>query len=401
MKRIDALWPALTLALLMSGCATRTPLQQGPVPSAPSRAGEPEAPVLTPRMAAEADQLTKMAALQDRLYRVAAPLLINNAELCKSQARNLLGFTAKNRYSYPGDYNEAAHVAFGMGERLQVTGVLAGSGASQAGLRRGDRLVTAGGKPLPSGPNASTMAGAVFGPLLAAHPTLPMGVERDGSNKQLTIPVTRACGFGIELGNSDNINSYADGSRVMVTRGMINFTRSDDELAYLLATGMAHNMLGHHTSQRYAGTVGGIIDNLVTVNPDQSMLIGSGGVKAMPAEVDAAADRLAVYLLARAGYNLDGAASFWKRLASTYPASVLNGYVANHPATSARAAAIDKAVAEVEAKKKDRKALVPDAAATAAPAAAAQAAKSSGSPEKTSPSRKSAARKTPPPPPAQ
>ena len=50
MKRIDALWPALTLALLMSGCATRTPLQQGPVPSTPSRAAEPEAPVLTPRM---------------------------------------------------------------------------------------------------------------------------------------------------------------------------------------------------------------------------------------------------------------------------------------------------------------------------------------------------------------
>jgi predicted Zn-dependent protease len=121
----------------------------------------------------------------------------------------------------------------------------------------------------------------------------------------------------------------------------------------------------------------------------------------MPAEVDAAADRLAVYLLARAGYNLDGAASFWKRLASTYPASVLNGYVANHPATSARAAAIDKAVAEVEAKKKDRKALVPDAAVAAAPAAAAPTAKSSGSPEKPSPSRKSAVRKTPPPPPAQ
>ncbi|WLI88077.1 M48 family metallopeptidase [Massilia sp. R2A-15] len=399
MKRIDALWPAVTLALLMSGCATRSPLQQGPVPPEPSRAAEPEAPVLTPRMAAEADQLTKMATLQDRLYRVAAPLLINNAELCKTQARNLLGFTAKNRYSYPGEYNEAAHIAFGMGERLQVTGVLAGSGASQAGLRRGDRLVSAGGKALPSGPNASTMAGAVFGPLIAAHPSLPMGVERDGANKQLTIPVTRACGFGIELGNSDNINSYADGSRVMITRGMINFVRGDDELAYLLATGMAHNMLGHHTSQRYAGTVGGIIDNLVTVNPDQSMLIGSGGIKAMPADVDAAADRLAVYLLARAGYSLDGATAFWKRLASTYPASVLNGYVANHPATATRTAAIDKAMAEVSARQKAKKPLVPDAVVAAAEAA--PAAKNSGSPEKTSPSRKSAVRKTPPPPPAQ
>ena len=38
MKRIDGLrpaLPALVLALLMSGCATQAPLQQGPVPAAP------------------------------------------------------------------------------------------------------------------------------------------------------------------------------------------------------------------------------------------------------------------------------------------------------------------------------------------------------------------------------
>jgi hypothetical protein len=361
MKRIYGLRPALTalaLALLATGCTTPRLQRPAPVTELP-RAPEEALPVQTPRIAAEADTLNRMATMQDRLYRVAAPLLINNADLCKTQARNLLGFTAKNRYSYPGDYNEAAHIAFGMGERLQVTGVLAGSGAAQAGLRRGDRLMTAGGKPLPSGPNASTLAGGVFAPLVSAQASLPMGIERDGASKQLTIPVTRACGFGIELGNADNINSYADGSRVMVTRGMINFVRGDDELAYLLAKGMAHNILGHAGLQRNAGTIGSIIDNLVSVKPDTSMLIGSGGIKAMPPELDAAADRLAVYLLARAGYGVDGATEFWKRLATTVPATVLNGYVANHPATAARTAAIDKAVVEVKGKQSSKKPLVP------------------------------------------
>ena len=369
MKRIDGLrsaarahpvFPALSalmLALLMSGCSTPRPLQQGPVPLAPPAPVE-SLPVLTPRMATEAEALTKIAVMQDRLYRVAAPLLINNAELCKSQARNLLGFTAKNRHSYPGDYNEAAHIAFDMGERLQVTGVLAGSGAAQAGLRRGDRLVSAGAKPLPSGAHASTLAGAVFGPLVAAQPSLAMGIERDGVSKQLTIPVTRACGFGIELGNADNINSYADGARVMVTRGMLGFT-GDDELAYLLARGMAHNILGHASSQRNAGTIGSIIDNLVAVQPDTSMLIGSGGIKPMPPELDAAADRLAVVLLARANYNVSDAAQLVKRMAASYPATVLNGYVANHPATALRVAAIEKAVAAVKAKRAARKPLLP------------------------------------------
>ena len=351
----------LSLALLLSACATQGPVAPAvPVavkPAAPP--AEAEKPVLTPRMAAEAEALTRIATLQERLYRVAAPLLIQNAELCKTQARNLLGFTAKNRYSYPGEFNEAAHIAFGMGERLQVTGVLAGSGAAHVGLQRGDALISAAGQPLPTGANASTLAGSVFGPLVSNQASIALQVERGGAARQFNVPVTRACGFGIELGNADNINSYADGQRIMVTRGMINFAHGDDELAFLLAKGMAHNILGHAAVQRNASTIGSIIDNLMSVKPDTSMLIGSGGIKATPQELDAAADHLSLYLLTRAGYGTDGAAAFWKRLAATYPATVLNGYVANHPATPFRVTALEKSAAEIKAKQAAKKPLLP------------------------------------------
>jgi hypothetical protein len=355
-----AIGPALLLTLL-SGCATKVPLTSAPVgPLAPVEApASAPAPVLTPRMTAAAETLTRMDDLYQRMYRVAAPLLINNADLCKSNARNLLGFAAKNRYSYPGEYNEAAHQAFGMGERLQVTAVLAGSGAAQAGLKHGDGLVAAGGKPLPVGPNASTQLISVFAPLLAAQARLAMTIERGGAQRQLTIPVTRACGFGIELGNSGNINSYADGQRIMVTRGMLQFIQSDEEMAYVMAKGMAHNMLGHAAAQRNTSTLASVIDNLTAIKPDLSLLIGSGGIKAMPAEADVAADQLALYLVARAGYRLDAETAFWKRLAATFPATVLNGYVANHPATAARLTAIDKTIAEIKAKQAAKKPLEP------------------------------------------
>ena len=124
---VPAILAACT-ALLLSACGGMQPVPSGPgeVPVQPAE----EKPAVDPRISEAAEELTKMAAMQDRLYKIASPLLIKNAELCKAQARNLLGFTARNRYWYPGDYNEAAHVAFGMGERLQVTGVLAGSGAA-------------------------------------------------------------------------------------------------------------------------------------------------------------------------------------------------------------------------------------------------------------------------------
>jgi predicted Zn-dependent protease len=246
-----------------------------------------------------------------------------------------------------------------MGDRLQVTGVLAGSGAAKAGLKRGDGLISAGGKTLPTGANASTLAGAVFAPLVAANANLPMHIERDGATRNLTVPVTRACGFAVELGNADNVNSYADGNRIMVTRGMMQLADADQELAYIMAKGMAHNILGHAASQRSASTIGSIIDNLVAVRPDTSMLIGSAGIKAMPQELDAQADHLALYLLARSGYKIDGYAAFWKELANKYPATVLNGYVANHPATAFRVAAIEKSLAEIKAKQSSQRPLVP------------------------------------------
>jgi hypothetical protein len=361
MTRFNGLRPAvlgLFVAILLSACQTTRRAPDTPIGNAPIGATETPAQI-TPKVTAAADVLSKMAALQDRLYRVAAPLLIQNAELCKDKARNLLGFTAKNRHSYPGEYNEAAFLVLGMGERLEVTGVLAGSGASRAGLERGDRLMSAGGQALPTGPKASDRAGAIFGPIVKAQASMPLAIERNGDNRNLTIPVTRACGFSVELGNSDNINAYADGARLMVTRGMMQFARSDRELAYVMAKTQAHNMLGHAAAQRNSATIGSIIDNLNNVRPDQSMLIGSAGIKAMPPELDAAADSLSLYLLVRAGYDIAPVDEFWKRLAVAYPATVLNGYVANHPGTAARLAAIDKTTAEIKTKQASRRALVP------------------------------------------
>ncbi|MET3130487.1 hypothetical protein AAKU55_000744 [Oxalobacteraceae bacterium GrIS 1.11] len=347
---------ATSLAMLLSACSTAPTRVED---SAPAAAAAPQAPVLTPRMTAAQESLSKMVALQDRLYRVAAPLLINNADLCKNQARSLLGFTAKNKYSYPGEFADAAQAVLAYDEHLQVSGVLAGSGAAHAGLRKGDTLVAADGKLLPTGPNAETAAAAIFGPLVSSRASLNMTIARGGADQRLRVPVTRACAFRVDLGNADNVNSYADGQRILLTRGMISFAQSDEAVAFVLAKGMAHNILGHAAAQRSSATLGSIIDNLAGVRPDLSMLIGSGGVKAMPQEMDAAADGLALYLLARAGYNIDNAARFWQRLAAAYPVTVLNDYTANHPATAYRIVAINKNIADIRAKQAAKKPLLP------------------------------------------
>jgi Zn-dependent protease with chaperone function len=349
----------LSIAALLAACAT-TPLppDTGPRP-APAPAMVTGTPVLPPAMSPAETTLTNIVSQQDRLYRIATPLLVKNSELCRGNARNLLGFTAKNMYSYSDEYVAASQKLYGMNGYLKVMGVLANSGAARAGMRRGDDLIAIEDKAMPTGQNAERQAATILAPLVNGRSSVKVVVLRNGTQVPMTVPLTYACAFGIELGNTDNVVAYNDGHRVLISRGFINLVGNDDELAYIMAREMAHNILGHAARMRMSATVGGIIDNLVRIRPDTSALTGMSGVKAMTPDYDAAADKLALYLLARAGYSIDGVSAFWQRVAAQYPANVLNAYTALHPSTPNRIAVIDRTVVEIKAKQSAKKNLFP------------------------------------------
>ena len=344
--------------LLLAACATQEPNQSATATPTVRQIQ----PTLPPVKAPTNPQQTELRAIvmqQDRLYAVAAPLLVNNADLCRNNARNLLGFTAKTKFSYSTEFIEAAQISLGLSDQLQVTGVLAGSGAARAGVKPGDILASIEGKPVPPGPNAERLAALMLGPLVSRSPAINLGLIRNKHNVNLNVPLTRACAFGVELGNTDNVNSYADGRRVLITSGMLKFAQNDDELAYVIAREMAHNSLMHVVRQRMTATMSGVIDNLVRLRPDTSSLSGAAGVKPYTQQLDVAADKLALYMVARAGYKVDNATAFWQRLANQYPGSVLNGHTAIHPATSARLDMIQKTIGEIDAKQAAGAALTP------------------------------------------
>ncbi|WP_230414481.1 M48 family metalloprotease [Collimonas silvisoli] len=342
--------------LLLAACATQEPSSSSTTGKVTLPFAPPKPVVLTPPP--KQSELKTLIGLQDRLYDVAAPLLVNNAVLCRNNARNLLGFTAKTKYSYTAEFIDAAS-ALGLSDQLQVTGVLTGSGAAKVGLQRGDLLVSIQDKPVPVGADAERQTAMLLGPLVNGRNSIKVTIARNGSNQTLNIPLTRACAFGIELGNTENVVSYADGRRVLISSGMMKFTKSDDELALVIAKEMAHNTLTHPARQRNTATMTGVIDNLIRLRPDSAALNGMAGVKPYPQQLDAAADKLSLYMVARAGYKIDDAAAFWQRLATSYPASVLNAYTAIHPGTDYRLSAIRQAVSDIQAKQATETALLP------------------------------------------
>ncbi|HJV86630.1 MAG TPA: peptidase M48 [Noviherbaspirillum sp.] len=295
-----------------------TPAIPPPQPALPSPQPAPETPAVTPSATPAPDKATALQAWvdqQDRLYKVAAPLLIGNTELCERHVRQLLGFTAKNQYSYTDELADVAHNALGLNGRLHIMSVLPGSGAEQAGLRKGDILLAAGIDPLPDGPEAEHEAASLIRGEMQGRSNISLTVLRDGERIPLDVPLTSACAMAVDLGDSDRVNAWADGNRVLVTRGMLNSTRSDAELAYVLAKEIALNIL--MPSERKDAAA--VIDRLRVPVFDNTGMAPPGEVQGYQPAIESRADTLSLYLLARAGYDIEHAPAFWKRLAETYP----------------------------------------------------------------------------------
>lgn len=63
-----------------------------------------------------AKKLEQIVAMQDRLDKVGGKLLISNADLCRKQLRNLLGFSVANKYSYSPALASMATETYGLGD---------------------------------------------------------------------------------------------------------------------------------------------------------------------------------------------------------------------------------------------------------------------------------------------
>lgn len=88
---------------------------------------------------------------------------------------------------------------------------------------------------------------------------------------------------------SKSVNAMVNPIVMLITQGMLDHVNSDDEIAYVLAHETAHVMLGH-TNPLY---IRGVTSS---------------------AEAEANSDRIAVYLMLRAGYDPCKAKGIWKRL---------------------------------------------------------------------------------------
>jgi hypothetical protein len=310
-----------------------------------------------------------------RLQKIAANLKMKAPSLCGSLVNNGVGFYALNQDMLPEQFREAAKTQVHIGLRPRVLAVYPGSAAEEAGFQVEDEIVAINDWTIPHGDKAAKAVAEKTDTLLKDGKPLNFKIDRKGTEQTLTLVPKKECGIPVVLNESDDLNAFADGKNVFITRGMMRFAQSDTELALVVSHEMAHNTMEHMKAKTTNYILGTLVDILFAgAGANTQGAFGNMAAGAYSQEFEAEADYVGMYIMAAAGQELDSAPKFWRRLAAAHPGSIKANYSSTHPSSAYRLLALDKTVQEIKDKQARGATLTPEMKHTAAtPSAAAGA----------------------------
>jgi len=301
---------------------------------------------------------------QSRLHRVAYPILRENVALCDEKVRLGTGIMLVNKFQFPEQFRSAAVRVANLSDVLQIQEVAPGSPAVAAGLRPGDRLHRLNDQPVAVGENALSDFGETFqeAAKVAVDEKQPLRLEifRGAQKQQLWLSPVRQCDVPYQVSQQSFVNAFADGKRIIIAKGMMRFAERDDELAIVVGHEIAHNTMGHIAKKQGNQAVGLIFDIIAAgFGVNTGGLFSDIGGQAFSQGFEAEADYVGLYLTARAGYDINQAPNFWRRMGVAHPSSIRTNHSASHPGTPERFIALEKTVKEIQDKRSTGQTLVP------------------------------------------
>jgi predicted Zn-dependent protease len=194
-----------------------------------------------------------------------------------------------------------------------------------------------------------------------------MVVSRDSIETKTTITPVKACDFGVHLAPDDVKNAYADGKNVVVYKGMMDFFKTDEEIALVLSHELAHNSMKHIDAKQKNAIVGGIFGLLLDiaaagagVNTNGEFAKAGAGIAGNTYSVafEQEADYVGLYFMKKADYDIQHAADFWRRMAVSNSQAIT--IKSTHPTTPERFVAIEATVGEIKTKIANGEPLTPE-----------------------------------------
>ncbi len=296
-----------------------------------------------------------------RLWRVAHRIKTRASALCGDQVSHESGFFPATSFIFGEDFREAAQTALNLTDVIKIVDVQPDSPARKAGLKAGDIPLSFNDWKLPVGKESLKLAAGKYAEIMKSGKSFGVRIMRDGKEEALTINPEKSCDFVVAVSNEDIINAFADGKRVIITRGMLRFAKDDTELALVVSHELAHNAMRHMDARRTNFALGSIFDILAAVyGVNTQGMFGNAAAQIYSQDFEAEADYVGLYMMAHAALDIDNAPNFWRRMAAAHPSSIRTNFTASHPATSHRFVALDKTVQEIRKKQKDGAPLMPE-----------------------------------------
>ena len=314
MKRV------LIFSLFLTACASI----QTQIP------GISQSTISTEQELQEKSAFDNIEVLMARLNRVAAPILETNKELCPKTWLDI-GVTTHSLKSYSKYLKDAAKRELGAKKDVSILHVRPGSTAHKAGLRRGDIILSSTEKPV-------SATGKRFQILLEENPK-EIKVKRGDDTFSVNVKPVEICKYPVRLSQTSTITAYADGKKITMTAGMMNFVKSDDELALIIGHELGHNTMGH---------IRKVVTNLIVTL----------GKTRYTRPFESEADYVGMYYMVRAGYNPNNVEDVWRRLALTNPKSVVRAKT--HPAYPDRYLRLAATRDEIKKKQAAGEVLIPN-----------------------------------------
>lgn len=259
-----------------------------------------------------------------------------------------------------------------------VLGVLKGSPADNVGMARGDVIIKLGEKEVTNrrdylkafsethiGENMDvtvvreTTGTTLLGPKCTLDPNLR---ERNAASalrhfgiKVASLPIK----VSFQVVDRKDINAGATSDMIIVTYGLLDFVRSDDELAVVLGHELAHIVKNHLTKKRGLSLLSGLAKTAV-----QTAAPGIGDVGGEILNVASAAfqmkfsrdyereaDYFGLYFANYAGYDIKAGVDVWHRFSVQIPESQKAGFLSTHPSSPERMVRMEKTIEEIQANK--------------------------------------------------
>ena len=344
---------AIGCLVIAVGCASTTTLQ-APISNAMVEAEQQRQRELV---------LRTIVNQQARLDDIAFPLLTSSVEICGNDVSTRIGVRWANTSTYEDDWHSAAITGLALTDTLAVLSVTSSSPASEAGLRPGDRVLMIDGTPVPRGEESLNFVRSVMD---GRATSVTIGMLGTDGQRTVDIQPIRLCAYDVTVGNSSDINAYADGEQVVITTAMMRFA-DDLELAVVVGHEIAHNAMGHISAMQsnslWGSLVGALLDGVIAAGGADSggayaQLGANAGAARFSQDFEREADYVGLYVLARAGVEIAQVPEFWRHMAIANPGAI--GLATSHPTSAERFVRIEQAVKEIEEKREEGRPLLPE-----------------------------------------